>query len=176
MPGVIARTFLVTPWPTSCVFALDPDNWLRPIKLNVDGSIYVAQQVNVMLVDDIDGSEASETVSFGLDGRHFEIDLSENHAAQLRDALVSFVAAARRRDGGTRVRSSAPRSARPGNDREHTSAIREWARANGHTVSDRGRISKVVVDAYENRDAVKAPAEESAPSKKSRKRSLKVAG
>jgi len=134
----------------------------------------VAQQVNVTLVDDIDGSEASETVSFALDGRQYTIDLSVDHAAQLRDAVASFVAAARRGSGGGR-RSPAARAAQPGNDREQTAAIREWARANGQTVSDRGRISKAVLTAYANRGSVAAPAQDDAPAKKSRKRSLKAA-
>jgi hypothetical protein len=134
----------------------------------------VAQQVNVVVVDDIDGSEASETVSFALDGRQYAIDLSEGHAAQLRGALASFIAAARRGSGGGR-RSPAARPAQPGNDREQTAAIREWARANGQTVSDRGRISKAVLTAYENRGSDPAPAPAAAPAKKSRKRSLKAA-
>ena len=136
----------------------------------------MAQHVNVMLVDDIDGSEASETVSFGLDGRQYTIDLSTGHAAQLRDAVASFVAAARRGSGGRR-RSPAARAAAPGTDREQTAAIREWARANGQIVSDRGRISKAVLAAYENRGDVDEPepAQAAAPVKKSKKRSLKAA-
>ena len=68
----------------------------------------MAQQVNVKFVDDLDGSDATGTVSFGLDGRTYEIDLSYDNAAKLRDSLASFVAAARkgmRLDG-----SAAPRT------------------------------------------------------------------
>jgi len=82
----------------------------------------VAQQVNVMLVDDIDGSAASETVAFALDGRQYQIDLSEKHAQDLRAAVAAFVAAARR--GGGR-RSSAPTAAHPTTDRGKMTAIRE---------------------------------------------------
>jgi hypothetical protein len=128
-----------------------------------------------MLVDDIDGSEAAETVSFGLDGRQFDIDLSKDHAAQLRDALASFVAAARRGSSRAGRRSSAPRADRPSNNREQTAAIREWAKANGHNVSDRGRISQVVMQAYQGR-GTEAAVEPAAPAKKSRKRSLKAVG
>ncbi len=135
----------------------------------------VAQHVNVKLVDDLDGSEAAETVSFGLDGRRFEIDLSADNAAQLRDALAAFVAAARRGEGGGRRRSTGARAAKPAGEREDTSAIRDWARSNGHQVSDRGRISRSILDAYGNRNAAVEP--EAAPDqpKKSRKR-MKVAG
>jgi hypothetical protein len=134
----------------------------------------VAQQVKVMFVDDIDGSEASETVSFGLDGRQYDIDLSKQHAKQLRDTLATFVAVARR---GTGRRSSAPHAPRPAANREQTAAIREWAKANGQDISARGRIPKVVMEAYANRDSIPPPAEAAAPpKKKSKKRSEKAAG
>ena len=111
----------------------------------------MAQKVDVRLVDDVDGSEASETIEFSLEGRSYELDLSEENAAKLRDAFAPFVGAARRADGGGRRRSGrgAPAVARPSSDRERTQAIREWARENGHKVSDRGRIASSVVEAYE---------------------------
>ena len=116
----------------------------------------MAQQVNVKFVDDLDGSDAAGTVAFALDGRAYEIDLSEDNAARLRDSLASFVAAARKS-----ARSAAASSSRASKmtassgrrpqplDREQTAAIRAWARQNGHQVSDRGRISKTVVDAFQ---------------------------
>jgi hypothetical protein len=114
----------------------------------------MAQKVDVRFVDDLDGSEASGTVTFALDGRAYEIDLSDDNAARLRDSLASFVAAARR-TGGRRARgqrsstSEAPAApARP--SREATAAIRTWARENGHEVSERGRIPKAVVEAYQS--------------------------
>src|SRR5690242_2359354 len=107
----------------------------------------VARQVHVTLVDDLDGSQASETVAFGLDGRHYELDLSENNAARLRDGLRRFVEAARRTgsDGNRRRRrsSSTSTAATPGRSsdaREHNAAVREWARQHGHTISARGRL------------------------------------
>jgi hypothetical protein len=112
----------------------------------------MAQKVDVRFVDDLDGSEASGTVSFALDGRAYEIDLSEENAAKLRDSLATFVAAARR-TGSRRPRgqrsstSEAPATpARP--SREATAAVRTWARENGHEVSERGRIPKAVIEAY----------------------------
>jgi hypothetical protein len=112
----------------------------------------MAQKVDVRFVDDLDGSEASGTVSFALDGRAYEIDLSEENAAKLRDSLATFVAAARR-TGSRRPRSQrsgtseAPAApARP--SREATAAVRTWARENGHEVSERGRIPKAVIEAY----------------------------
>lgn len=115
----------------------------------------MAQKVNVVLVDDIDESVADETVSFGLDGTTYEIDLSAGHAAELRDGLATWVGAARkagrssgasaqRRGGGRRVGTSTG-----GAGKERTQEIREWARANGHPVSERGRLSAVVLSAYE---------------------------
>jgi hypothetical protein len=117
----------------------------------------MAQITEVKLLDDLDGGEAAESVSFSLDGKSYEIDLSEKHAAALRDAFAPFVSSARRAGGS--VAASRPRmSARAGRPREETTAIREWATANGLEVSARGRISSTVLEAYENRgNAVAAP-------------------
>ena len=116
----------------------------------------MAQQVNVKFVDDLDGSDAAGTVSFAIDGRAYEIDLSDDNAARLRDSLASFVAAGRKSGvsgaaGGRRAQKmTASSGSRPQPlDREQTAAIRAWARQNGHEVSDRGRIAKTVVDAFE---------------------------
>ncbi len=106
----------------------------------------MAKKVEVSLVDDLDQSTAAETVSFGLDGATYEIDLSKSNAKKLRDALASYVGNARRVSRG---RTSAPRGrggARA--DREQTQAIREWARGNGYQVSDRGRVPGTVLEAY----------------------------
>ncbi len=116
----------------------------------------MAQQVNVKFVDDLDGSDAAGTVSFGLDGRVYEIDLSGDNAARLRDSLAAFVAAGRKSGGSGAAggRRGQKMTTSPGSrpqplDREQTAAIRAWARQNGHEVSDRGRIAKTVVDAFE---------------------------
>jgi hypothetical protein len=98
------------------------------------------------LVDDLDGGHADETVSFALDGRSYEIDLSEDHAASLRQALDDYVSRARRAGENSRDRKSTPSTQR---DPSQTRAIREWAQQNGHAISSRGRIPRPVVTAYE---------------------------
>ncbi len=107
----------------------------------------MAQKIQVLLVDDMDGGVATETVSFGLDGGIYEIDLSSNNATMLRAALADYIAHARR---PSKTRAAAARPARtPARaDREQTQAIREWARKNGHNVNDRGRVPASVVEAY----------------------------
>ncbi|HEX6354508.1 Lsr2 family protein [Actinophytocola sp.] len=110
----------------------------------------MAQKVTVSLVDDLDGSEAEETVEFGLDGAFYEIDLSEDNAERLRDALAEYVEHARRAGGRKRTGRApvgrAPRTASA--DREQNQAMREWARKQGMNISDRGRIPKEVAEAY----------------------------
>ena len=112
----------------------------------------MAQKIQVLLVDDLDGGTASETVTFSLDGTAYEIDLSAENANRLREALATYVGHARRA-GRTapRAPSGASRPARGGgtrSDREQTQAMREWARNNGHAISERGRIPASIVDAY----------------------------
>ena len=105
----------------------------------------MAQKVNIVLVDDIDGSDASETVAFGLDGSSYEIDLNDKNAAALRDALSAYVGHARkvstrgRRTSRTTTTTSGP-SARE---------LRDWARSNGYEVSDRGRVPTEVREAFD---------------------------
>src|SRR6478672_11793245 len=113
----------------------------------------MAQITEVRLLDDLDGGEAAESVAFSLDGKNFEIDLSEKHAAALRDAFAPFIGSARRAGNGStgtsRQRMSTVTSTGSGRSREETAAIREWANANGLEVSTRGRISSTVLEAYE---------------------------
>jgi hypothetical protein len=111
----------------------------------------MAQKIQVLLVDDLDGGNADETVSFALDGATYEIDLSSDNAGVLRDVLAPYVGNARRSSRGPGRSVTATRATRGGvarADREQTQAIREWARKNGHKVSDRGRIPATVVEAY----------------------------
>jgi nucleoid-associated protein Lsr2 len=111
----------------------------------------VARTVRVRLVDDLDGSEASETVTFGLDRRVYEVELSEENAGKLRAALAPFVSAARRSGtgGGRRRRSSGGSGSQPPHsNRARNASIREWAREHGHEVAVRGRIPASVLDAY----------------------------
>lgn len=104
----------------------------------------MAQKVQVVLVDDRDGGVADESVSFALDGVSYEIDLSSANAAALRESLAEWVGLARRVGGRQRT------AKRPAGRRSSDSAaIREWGRANGFAVNDRGRISADLRAAYE---------------------------
>jgi len=107
---------------------------------------HVAKQTTVILVDDLDGSEATEQVEFGVDGRSYEIDLSAANSAKLREALAPFISAARR--AGGRRSPAPPAPSRPVSDRVQNQAIREWALAQGMKISERGRIPSNVLEAY----------------------------
>ena len=113
----------------------------------------MARKVQVILSDDLDENlPADETVSFALDGVNYEIDLAEKNARELRDAFSRYVQAARKVGRGTRASGGGRSRATGGGgrmDREQAGAIRDWARKNGHAVSDRGRIPSSVVEAYE---------------------------
>ncbi|WP_060880198.1 MULTISPECIES: histone-like nucleoid-structuring protein Lsr2 [Streptomyces] len=106
----------------------------------------MAQQTIIQLLDDLDGSEASETIVFGLDGRTYEIDLNEKNAAKLRKALESYVDKGRklnqarggRRGGTTQATASSG----------DTALIRAWAKENGYDVNDRGRVPAEIKEAY----------------------------
>lgn len=108
----------------------------------------MAQRVEVVLIDDVDGGDAAETVTFAVDGVSYEIDLSESNAQKMRDSFSEWAGHARRRPGSS---SRAVRRSRGGSSRRaDLGLVREWARANGHKVSDRGRISAKVQAAYDN--------------------------
>lgn len=108
----------------------------------------MAQKVTVQLVDDLDGSVAQETVEFGLDGVSYQIDLSPANAGKIRDLLGDYVAHARRSGGRGRSVGGPAKARSAAVDREQNQAIREWARKRGLKVSERGRISAEVLDAY----------------------------
>ncbi len=124
----------------------------------------MAQRVQMILEDDIDGSAADGTVEFHLDGTDYEIDLSDAHADELREALAGWVAHARRIGGRraprTKTTAGSTGSASTGrssgsvnkpavSDKEQLAAMREWGQANGYMVSARGRVSATVRDAYQ---------------------------
>lgn len=110
----------------------------------------MAQKVQVILVDDVDGGEADETVSFALDGVSYEIDLSEGNAESLREALAEWIGHARRVGGRSSGRRSAAKvKAASAPAKADLAAVRSWARDNGYQVSDRGRVSSEVLAAYE---------------------------
>ncbi|MEU8952057.1 Lsr2 family protein [Streptomyces sp. NPDC048489] len=107
----------------------------------------MAQKVITSLIDDLDGnSEATETVVFALGEKIYEIDLSEKNASKFRTQLAPYIDSARRvqasRAGGQRSKGASGGS-------EDSSAIREWARAQGYEVNDRGRIPSELRAAYE---------------------------
>lgn len=104
----------------------------------------MARKTFVELIDDIDGTQAEETVGFALDGKAYELDLSAENAARLREALAEWVKPARRASGAGAGRRRSPGAA-PGRD---AGPIRAWARENGYEVSDRGRIPSEVEAAY----------------------------
>jgi hypothetical protein len=113
----------------------------------------MAQQTIVRFIDDLDGSDAVGTVSFSLENRAYEIDLSDENTDKLHEALAPFIEHARqagrgsgRGRGGQRQPATEKHTR---SNREQTQAIREWARQNGHQVSDRGRIPKSVTEAYQ---------------------------
>ncbi|WUI02782.1 Lsr2 family protein [Spirillospora sp. NBC_00431] len=105
----------------------------------------MAQKVQVIMTDDLDGGAAEETVSFALDGKAYEIDLSEKNASKLRSALHTYM------EGGRRLKVTrggrlAPRGT---GNRERSAEIRQWAKQAGLKVNDRGRIPATVVEQYE---------------------------
>ena len=110
----------------------------------------MAKRTIHMLVDDIDGGEAEETVKFSIDGAQYEIDLSKKNAAKLRESLVKFIEAGTKiaRTGATPVRRDGRRGTPPVANRDQNKAIREWAQAKGIAVSDRGRIKQDIVDQF----------------------------
>ncbi len=105
----------------------------------------VAQKVQVLLVDDLDGGEADETVTFALDGKTYEIDLTTANAEKLRSLLEPYAKNGRRTGGRAAGRKS--RAATGGS--QDTAKIRAWAKENGYEVNDRGRVPATVREAYE---------------------------
>jgi len=127
---------LLQPYRVSIVYAY--------ALFNEWNGVHVAQKIQTLFIDDIDGSEAEGTVRFALDGAEYEIDLNAKHAEALRKALARYVDAARRSSGGTarRPARSGRRAAASG---LNTTEVREWAKAQGIEVKDRGRVPAELV-------------------------------
>lgn len=106
----------------------------------------MAQRVTVEMTDDIDGTQAAETIAFRVDGTSYEIDLSGKNASKMRRDFDRYIEHARRVTGGRR-------SGRPRRDRDRSSVVREWAKQQGIQVSERGRIPASVVSEYEKAHA-----------------------
>lgn len=114
----------------------------------------MAQRTVITMTDDIDESEASETVVFGLDGSTYEIDLNGAHAEDLREVLAPFVSVARRVGSGTGGRAAPGSSPRlRAADEIDPKAVRAWAEANGVEVSSRGRLKAGVIEQYKAANA-----------------------
>ncbi len=105
----------------------------------------MAQKVHIVLEDDLDGSDATQTVTFALDGTSYEIDLNDKNASALRDALATYVGHARKVSGSRRGRRPSSSSSNGHSAKE----IRDWARSNGHKVPERGRIPSTVREAFD---------------------------
>lgn len=99
----------------------------------------MSNRLQVILIDDLDGSEAAETIAFSLDGKRYEIDLSAANAARFREAFAPYMQAARPLKVRKKARSGTDVDAR---------AVREWARAQGMTIAPRGRIPSSVLEQY----------------------------
>lgn len=103
----------------------------------------MAQKVEVQLIDDLDGGAADETVSFGLDGTQYVIDLNSKNAKRLRESIIKYVDAARKEKAGRTVgRGTGRKTMSVG---PNTSDVREWAKAQGLEVSERGRIANDLI-------------------------------
>ncbi|HEV3170386.1 MAG TPA: Lsr2 family protein [Actinocrinis sp.] len=103
----------------------------------------MAQKVEVTLIDDLDGSNADETISFGLGGTRYEIDLSGKNATALRETLAPYVAVARKVSGSQKAGRGGARPVAPVGPK--TADVREWAKAEGIQISERGRIAAGVI-------------------------------
>lgn len=111
----------------------------------------MAQKVQVLLVDDLEGGNADETVTFGLDGKSYEIDLTSANAEKLRGVLDDYVKNGRRVTGTRSPRGkgrAASASASAGGN-PLTAKIRAWAKEQGYEVNDRGRVPAGIREAYE---------------------------
>ncbi|MFJ5709807.1 Lsr2 family protein [Streptomyces sp. NPDC093105] len=108
----------------------------------------MAQKVQVLLVDDLDGVEADETVTFALDGKTYEIDLTTANAEKLRGLLEPYTTNGRRTGGRTTTGRGKGRVTASGS--QDTAKIRAWAKENGMEVNDRGRVPAHVKAAYED--------------------------
>ena len=105
----------------------------------------MAKRTQTILVDDLDGGTAEETVEFSVDGVSYVIDLSRDNASAMRDVLATYVGAAQRVGGRSRSRASSTSGRRD----DRSAQIREWARSQGHKVSDRGRIPADLASKYD---------------------------
>jgi hypothetical protein len=115
----------------------------------------VAQKVQVLLTDDLDGSDAQETIEFGFEGTSYEIDLNKKNAEALRKAVEKYVGAARKsgRSGSSTSRGRGAR-ATGRQDRDYNpKEVRSWAESQGIEVSARGRVPADLVAKFQAANA-----------------------
>jgi hypothetical protein len=114
------------------------------------GGNQVAQKIQTLFIDDIDGGAAEGTVRFALDGTDYEIDLNAKHSEELRSALGRYVSHARKVGGSARrAGRAAGRASRGGSSSLNTTEIRNWAREQGFDIKDRGRVPADLVAKYQ---------------------------
>src|SRR5215472_2162681 len=138
-------------WSADCFPAFMSRRGTGSSRPSREGYIAImVQNVTVMLIDDIDQSQAAETVHFGVDGTAYEIDLSARHASELRSMLGRYISAART-VGQAPAHARQQRRSRPRTqmDRERSRRIRSWAMERGLLASPRGRIPQHVTEEYE---------------------------
>jgi hypothetical protein len=107
----------------------------------------MAQKIQTLFIDDIDGGDADGTVRFSLDGAEYEIDLNARHTDELRTTLKSYIEHGRKVGGPARRATAARGGRRPSS--VDTVAVRTWARENGYDIKDRGRAPADLVAKYE---------------------------
>jgi hypothetical protein len=147
----------------------------------------VATQTLVVVYSDLSGDPEATTVKFGLFGTEYEVDLTAGEAEALERLLQPYLTVGRRvggrRSAGRAPRSGAAANPRPGGAQANTGAsskvIREWARANGHEIPDRGRIPMSVQEAFlaaqNSAPAAAADSNGAAPKPRARKAAAKPA-
>ena len=108
----------------------------------------MARRTVTTLTDDLDGGEASETVTFGLDGQTYEIDLSAENSSKFRSALAHYVASGRKVPGRRSSAKAEPRASKSEFTAVDTAAVRAWAAANDIELSARGRIAARIIEQY----------------------------
>lgn len=110
----------------------------------------MAQKIQTLFIDDIDGGAAEGTVRFALDGTEYEIDLNAKHSEELRSAIGKYVTHARKVGGGARrAGRAAGRAGRGAGSALNTTEIRNWAREQGYDIKDRGRVPADLVAKYQ---------------------------
>lgn len=128
-------------------------SWMMPREVTVCNDAGMAQRTQVVLTDDVDGSEATQTISFAFQGVSYEIDLNDDHASALEESFSDWISSARKvgpgRSGKTRRTVSAASSEGSAGGGKDPNEVRSWLRSNGHVVADRGRISATLLEEYD---------------------------